>query len=70
MKAQELLVKYSLEFLVIVLGISVSFWLNQIADRSHESERIKVLTSLHAELSDIEKYCQKGKTTTVTTLTF
>ena len=62
MKAQELLVKYSLEFLVIVLGISVSFWLNQIAvDRSHESERIKVLTSLHAELSDIEKYCQERK---------
>ena len=62
MKAQELLVKYSLEFLVIVLGISVSFWLNQIAvDRSHELERIKVLTSLHAELSDIEKYCQERK---------
>ena len=31
MKAKDLLVKYSLEFFVIVLGISVSFWLNELA---------------------------------------
>ena len=50
MKWKEILVKYSLEFFVIVLGISVSFWLNQRAtERANEKERIKVLESLHAE---------------------
>ena len=49
MKAKDLLVKYSLEFFVIVLGISVSFWLNELAvERTHEQERVKVLQSLHA----------------------
>ena len=44
MKAKDLLVKYSLEFFVIVLGISVSFWLNELAvERTHEQERVKVL---------------------------
>ena len=62
MKPKELLVKYSLEFFVIVLGISVSFWLNQIAvERAHEKERIKVLQSLHTELDEIDKYCSERK---------
>ena len=61
MKLKDLAVKYSLEFLVIVLGISVSFWLNQIAvERVEEQERIKVLQSLHAELEEIDKYCYNG----------
>lgn len=58
MKWKEILVKYSLEFFVIVLGISVSFWLNQRAtERANEKERIKVLESLHAELTEIDRYC-------------
>jgi hypothetical protein len=62
MKLKDLAVKYSLEFLVIVLGISVSFWLNQIAvERVEEQERIKVLQSLHAELDEIDKYCRERK---------
>ena len=62
MKLKDLAVKYSLEFLVIVLGISVSFWLNQIAvERVEEQERIKVLQSLHAELEEIDKYCRERK---------
>ncbi len=62
MKLKDLAVKYSLEFLVIVLGISVSFWLNQIAvERTQEQERIKVLQSLHAELDEIDKYCRERK---------
>ena len=62
MKLKELAIRYSLEFLVIVLGISVSFWLNQIGvERAEEKERIKVLQSLHAELEEIDKYCRERK---------
>jgi hypothetical protein len=62
MKAKDLLVKYSLEFFVIVLGISVSFWLNELAvERTHEQERVKVLQSLHAELGEITLYCNERR---------
>ena len=62
MKLKDLAVKYSLEFFVIVMGISVSFWLNQISvEQSQEQERIKVLQSLHAELDEIDKYCKERK---------
>ena len=55
MKLKDLAIKYSLEFFVIVLGISVSFWLNQISvEQTQEQERIKVLQSLHAELDEID----------------
>ena len=60
MKLKDLAIKYSLEFFVIVLGISVSFWLNQISvEQTQEQERIKVLQSLHAELDEIDKRVQK-----------
>lgn len=39
MKWKEILVKYSLEFFVIVLGISVSFWLNQRSGRDARSPK-------------------------------
>lgn len=62
MKLKDLAIKYSLEFFVIVLGISVSFWLNQISvEQTQEQERIKVLQSLHAELDEIDKYCKERK---------
>lgn len=62
MKMKDVLLKYLLEFFVIVLGISVSFWLNQRAmERSNEKERIKVLESLHAELTEIDRYCDERR---------
>ena len=62
MNAKVLAVRYSLEFLVIVLGITVSFWLNQLAvERSDENERVKVLQSLHSELAEIEAYCNERR---------
>lgn len=62
MKRKELLVKYLLEFLVIVLGISVSFWLNQISINNHtKKERIKVLNSLKEESKEIRDYCIERK---------
>ena len=50
MKRKDWFIKYSLEFIVIVLGISVSFWLNQVStNKQNNNERIKVLNSLQNE---------------------
>ena len=44
---KKYIIKYSFEFVVIVLGISVSFWLNELSiDNQNEVERVKVLNSL------------------------
>ena len=51
---------YLFDFLVIVLGVSVSFWFNQLAiKRSDNKERIKVLTSIEKEVNEINKYCDE-----------
>ena len=51
---------YLFDFLVIVLGVSVSFWFNQLAiKRSDNKERIKVLTSIEKEVNEIKKYCDE-----------
>ena len=56
-KAKKYLLKYSLEFLVIVMGISVSFWLNQVSvEKNENKERVKILTQLKTEIKDIKKY--------------
>ena len=49
------LLKYSLEFLVIVMGISVSFWLNNVKDETYKLEKEKeILTSLHLNLTEVK----------------
>ena len=63
MRRKDWLIKYSLEFLVIVLGISVSFWLNQVStNKQNNNERIKVLNSLQKEAKEINDYCEERKT--------
>tara|TARA_B100002019_G_scaffold291529_1_gene311955 strand:- start:88 stop:759 length:672 start_codon:yes stop_codon:yes gene_type:complete len=45
---------------VIVAGISVSFWLNEISiGNQNEKERIKVLNSLNMEVNEIQSYCDE-----------
>ncbi len=52
---KKYLLKYSLEFLVIVMGISVSFWLSNVKDQSFEIEKEKeILTSLHLNLTEVK----------------
>ena len=64
MKRKDWFIKYSLEFIVIVLGISVSFWINQVStNKQNNNERIKVLTSLQKEVKEINVYCAERKTT-------
>ena len=45
-------IKYSIEFVVIILGITVSFWFNALSiENQDEKERIKVLSSLQLEIN-------------------
>ena len=62
MKRKDWFIKYSLEFIVIVLGISVSFWFNQLSiSKQNNNERIKVLNSLQKEAQEINDYCAERK---------
>ena len=55
-------IKYSIEFVVIILGITVSFWLNELSiTNQNEKERIKVLSSLQLEINEIKFYCNEKK---------
>ena len=57
-------IKYSIEFVVIILGITVSFWFNALSIENHdEKERIKVLSSLQLEINEIKFYCDEKKQT-------
>ena len=52
--------KYLFDFIVIVLGISVSFWFNQLSiKKSNNLERLKVLNSIEMEISEIENYTKE-----------
>ena len=58
------LIKYSIEFVVIILGITVSFWLNEFSiSNQNEKERMKVLVGLQAEINEIRSYCIQRKST-------
>jgi len=61
---KKYIIKYSIEFVVIILGITVSFWLNELSiDNQNEKERIKMLTSLQMEINEIKNYCDERKRT-------
>ena len=52
--------KYFFDFIVIVLGITVSFWFNQLSiKKSNDLERLKVLNSIEMEISEIENYTKE-----------
>ena len=66
---KKYIIKYSLEFVVIVLGISVSFWLNELSiDNQNEVERVKVLNSLKMEIQEIRNYTDEREKTWQTDL--
>ena len=53
-----------IEFLAVLLGISASFWLNELSiDNQNERERKKVLKSLQMEINEIKIYCDERKRT-------
>ena len=62
MKRKDWIIKYSLEFVIIVLGITASFWLNEVSiNNQNNKERIKVLNSLLDETKAIKEYCSERK---------
>lgn len=59
---KKYLIKYSLEFLIIVLGITVSFWINQAANSSEfETQKLKIINNLQIEIDQIYNYCLERK---------
>jgi hypothetical protein len=54
------IIKYLVEFVVIVLGITVSFWLNEFSIKNIEKqERINVLENIEMEVVELNKYCNE-----------
>ena len=52
--------RYLFDFTVIVLGITVSFWFNQLSiKKSDNKERVKVLNNIEKEIVEIKKYCDE-----------
>ena len=62
MRRKKMFVKYSLDFVILVLGISVSFWLNEASiNNQNNKERTKVLNILNEEAKEIKNYCVERK---------
>ena len=52
-------IRYLFDFVVIVLGITVSFWFNQLSIQTeNDRERMKVLNNIEEEVEEIKKYCE------------
>ena len=59
---KKYLIKYSLEFLIIVLGITVSFWISQISNsKEFENQKWKIINNLQIEIDQIYNYCLERK---------
>ena len=60
----KFIAKGLIEFLAVLLGISASFWLNELSiENQNERERKKVLKSLQMEINEIKIYCDERKRT-------
>ena len=60
MVKKHFFVKLSLEVIAIIIGISVSFWLNELSIKNkNKTQRQRVLNNLLIEVQDIEKYCNE-----------
>ncbi|MDA8643867.1 hypothetical protein N9L50_01070 [Flavobacteriaceae bacterium] len=54
---KKYIIKYLLESIVLVTGITISFWINQFSiDKETKGERSRVINSLLSEVEEIEKY--------------
>ena len=59
---KKYLIKYSVELLIIVLGITVSFSINQAANSSEfEKQKLKIINNLQIEIDQIYNYCLERK---------
>ena len=57
---KKYILKFLFEFIAIFMGISASFWLNQISIKNEdEKQRQRVLINLSTEVNEIRKYSKK-----------
>ena len=62
MSKQKNAFRYIVEFLVIVTGVTVSFWGEEYRESlQNKEEEIKALKNLQTELNDIDTYCEERK---------
>ena len=62
MSKYKSILKYFIEFVVIVSGITASFWVEEYRESLQNiEEKFKVLNSLKIELDEIDLYCQERK---------
>jgi len=62
MSKYKTLIKYTIEFIVIVAGVSASFLGEEYREGlQNETERIKALSNIKIELDEIDTYCEERK---------
>ena len=62
MSKYKSILKYFIEFVVIVSGITASFWVEEYRESLQNiEEKFKVLNSLKIELDEIDLFCQERK---------
>ena len=63
MSKYKIFIKYTIEFIVIVAGVSASFLGEEYREGlQNETERIKALSNIKIELDEIDTYCEERKT--------
>ena len=61
---KKIIANYFFEFVILVLGISVSFWLNERSIANIEKQEAqKVLENISMEIADLKKYCAERSDT-------
>ena len=62
MSKYKTLIKYTIEFIVIVAGVSASFLGEEYREGlQNETERIKALSNIKIELDEIDTYCEERR---------
>ena len=60
MKTQKNFLRYFVEFIVILSGVSASFWVEEYRESlQNDEEMYKVLNNLKMELDEIDTYCKE-----------
>ncbi len=62
MSKYKIFIKYTIEFIVIVAGVSASFLGEEYREGlQNETERIKALSNIKIELDEIDTYCEERR---------
>ena len=60
METKKNIIRYFVEFIVILSGVSASFWVEEYRESlQNKEEMYKVLNNLKMELDEIDDYCKE-----------